>query len=251
MRWALLVLLLFGVCAAGCRTVVATDLTQDQALHISAALHLHAMDARVLHDDGAFSVSVASAERERAVEAIVVQQLLRPLAGPQTLIPRSGLDATHATRRQEDERAVDIAQALELIPGVLRARVTLSLCDPPTRTATICPNPNQLGALLLMADGATPPSSDELRPWLAASVPQLHLDDVHVLFTFHAPRVPLSPPTLDATPTPPLPWLIGTGAVILLVVGGSGVLWRQHRRRHAPAPSVAGRALQPVEEPAL
>lgn len=248
MRWVLLLLLILAV-GTGCRTTVATELAQDQALHVAAALHLQAIDARVNHDDGTFSVSVAVAERERAIEAIVVQQLLRPLAGPQTLTPRSGLDATHATRRHEDERAVEIAQALELIPGVLRARVTLSLCDPPTRTAPICPNPNQLSALLLLAADATPPSADDLRPWLAASVPQLHLDDVQVLVTAHAPRIPLAAPEHDKVSALSLRSLVSASVLVLLAIGGCGALWRQRRRRQRPALSVADRALLPIEEP--
>lgn len=234
MRRALPVLLLMALVASGCRRVVADDLSQEQALHVAASLQRDALDARVVNNDGHFGVAVHARDRVQAVEAIVDRQLLRPLPGPQTAIARNGLDAVHATRRQEDERAADIAHALELIPGVQRARVTLSLCDPPARSSQICPNPNQLSALVRMHADASPPDAKDLREWLAASVPQLDTADVRVLVTYaetHTAALPAPPAPAGNAHATAIPWMPAAAAIVVFgALAAAALLWRRRGR---------------------
>lgn len=234
-RAALLLLLsLLAICTSACQQDVARGLTQSNALRVTTTLRHHNLEATLRHDGETFRVRVPAQARERAEAIIVDRDLLREEPPPQHVTPRSGLDASQSTRKREEERAAAIATALRALPNVREARVTLTLCEPSSRTHALCANPNQLSALLVLDPGAAPPDEAALRRWLVASTPQATDGEVAILWS-HAPSVALPLESQAAAPTAASTHLLSIAALsaLLLAILISGALLLRWKRNQS------------------
>ena len=237
-RIACLALLLL-LCNA-CQQDVARGLTQSNALRVTTTLRHHQLEAKLRTDGETYRVQVPKNELERAEAIIVNEDLLRDIPPPQQVTPRSGLDASQGIRKREEERAAAIATALRSLPQVREARVTLTLCEPSARTHELCPNPNQLSALLVLDPGATPPDEDALRRWLIASTPQASDGEVALLWS-HAPSVslPLEKAAAPAAQPHAVYWWSGLALLLLILIAAGALIFHRTRSQRDEAQSTA------------
>lgn len=240
--WRALFLAISLLCLNACRAPIAEGLPQALALEVAASLRQAGFDARHQNNSGSFSVTVPQDEVNGAIVVLVDNDLLAESA-PLPTNPRASFDPASALRRHEDERARTLARALEALPNVRSATVTLSLCEPNPRQPDACAGVNRVSALLVLNPLSDPPDIVSLERWLSASVPGVDADRVELVLSWAASVAGHSEPSLSPTPITDHRLLIGSAAAaLLLTIGGVGLSIRK-RRAQSNADPVSPQAL--------
>jgi len=213
--------------ACGCSAAIQHGLDEAAANEIVTSLERGGIPAsKSRAEDGAFTVSVASADAVGAIELLRTLGLprgRRPGLGEifksQSLLPTP----TEERARYVEALAGEVARTLETIDGVALARVHLVLPEPDPMAADGKPGvPAQASVLLKLQPGRPSPIAEgEVQKLVAGSVPALTPTSVSVVFTSAA-----------ATSPGPLTGLVTLGPLrmtaasrtVLLVAGTVGVI---------------------------
>jgi type III secretion protein J len=177
------------VLAIGCSTPIQHGLDESAANEIVTSLERAGVGAnKSREDDGAFAVTVASADAVRALEFMRAMGLPRDRrAGFGEIYKQPSLLPTPTEERARyiDALAGEIARTLENVEGVASARVHLVLAEPDLLAPDGKPRIPAQAAVLLKARGRLPApiSESDVQKLVAGSVPGLAQAAVAVVVT--------------------------------------------------------------------
>jgi len=119
-------LLLFVLLVTGCEEAILHDLSEDVANRVKVELSHSGVEANKVREASGWAIKVSSSEVNSALKIIKKRRIIKtsnsdPLDSSSTLI-KSKEERVHSIERQ---LSVDIQQTLQVIPGVLEARVHL------------------------------------------------------------------------------------------------------------------------------
>jgi type III secretion protein J len=169
-----------------CRTAVLAGLDEREANQLVAALDAAAIGASKEPEGGArdrYTVEVTSSDAARAIALIEAQRLPhREASGVDALYRESALLATPQEERARwtAATAADLARTLERLPGVLDARVHLTL---PEAAPALDAAPPELKAAVLLrsARGAARVDDSSVRALVASAVDGLRPERVTIV----------------------------------------------------------------------
>lgn len=176
---------------AGCDVTLARGLRAEEAEALSSELNQHGVAVTRSEDElpARYRVDVAAGSVETALAALAAPGPWRsavetpPPSGP--LVPSRQSELQRLAR----EQAFELARSLELLPGVRRARVHLSL--PLPSSSLIDPQaapdgPTPSAAVLLLLDARSPQLLEKVRALLSGAVPGLSDAGIRIVETLRA-----------------------------------------------------------------
>lgn len=228
-RWAALGTLL---ALAGCGAELHHGLDERQANQVVAALGERGIDADKAEGDrpGTYRVLVPRAQQAQALHLLEERGLPRPPArGVGDTFADPGLLPSPSIERARlvAARASDLERALEALPGVVAARVLLSLpaADPLRGDGT---RPRSSAAVLLRLRGNPPLPDADLRRLVAAGIEGLHESEVQLTLVTEPAPAPLgeayAPSLVRLGPL----WLPARATVVTLLLAllvAAGLAW--------------------------
>jgi type III secretory pathway lipoprotein EscJ len=158
---------------------------------LSAELNRRGIAATKASDDAAntrYRLDVSASAVEAAVDTLATTRSTPPAADADSALDDGPLIPTRSEQRERASRvlALDLARSIELLPGVLRARVHLTLPAADTRLmdlTTPTPAAAPSAAVMLLRASSAGPAVVPVRALLAAAVPGLTPQAVHVIET--------------------------------------------------------------------
>ncbi len=240
-----LVVLAWGGVAAACSVPVATSLGEHEANDVVVALEAASISGEKSPDpsvEGAWQISVASADATAAIRVLTRENLPAPKATG--VLEALGDGSMVPSRASEHARFIagtagELERSLRSVEGVLSGRVHLAV---PAKDPLAIEN-NQLApsaSVLVKYRGADPPLAEsEIQRLVAGAVTGLSPDQVSVVAQQVAAGpdvagqtlVRLGPVTATRSSLTALKTILGVGAVLnVLLIGAVLLLWTRLRR---------------------
>ena len=205
LRPGLLLASVASACTVGCSVELHHDLTEQDANDIYVLLQENGIGAVKVRDEGGnqptYFITVPKPDAAAASRLLKEYSLPRPkISGLRIFADRKGMIPT-----QTEERAMlleamggEISMALNRIDGVLDARAIV--VTPEVSDLTLPENrpPNTASVLVryrVRADGKPPLTEEQIRQFVASSLPDMKPENVTVLLTHAA--APQSPASAD------------------------------------------------------
>lgn len=244
-----LVVLASGGVAAACSVPVATSLGEHEANDVVVALEAASIAGEKSPDpsvDGAWQISVASADATAAISALTRENL--PAPNTPGVLEALGDGSMVPSRASEHARFIagtagELERSLRSVDGVLSGRVHLAV---PVKDPLAIED-NQLApsaSVLIKFRGADPPLAEgEIQRLVAGAVSGLSPNHVSVVTHQVAaatdvagqPLVRLGPVTATRASLPALKTILGVGAILnVLLIGAVLLLWTRLRRPRKP-----------------
>lgn len=204
-RLGFLAVALLGLCA--CDNVVVRNLSEEQANDVLLALSKVEIDARKQAESpGVFSVRVAIGQTTAALGALRDMNLPKDAPNDLTTFSQGGGIVPSRLRDQaayDSARAAELAQSLERLPGIDRARVHLV-----TRKREgwrVSQPPDGHAAVLLQGVAHDPSIDEEVKKLLSGGVANLPRGNIEIV------RVAMPSPANTASSSPsrtPEKWML-------------------------------------------
>lgn len=198
MKAAPAIVLLLALLAFGCSDELFAGLDEDTANEVVGALGEGGIDARKVEAGrGRFAVHVPTGTTLESIQILRVRGLPR---AAQHAVPARSIVPSAAEEHLTLQRATaaSLRESLLTIPGVVDARVNLSL--PPTRTGREDASGPRASVVVRYTGTTSPVSEADVRRIVAGAIPRMDAAAVEVLLTPPAAAGPRTPKIVQVGP---------------------------------------------------